>query len=684
MGIRATLVRSALLAVAVAAARSEAASLTVSSADQLCTPLAITCTIGDVVTVIDGSTLDFGIRHVDLIDKGRLHSGSGGMNIRCESFHAYGSTDGAAIYAKETVDGLSQGGFVSIEATKGCSDAEAHCLEESDCSLGACGVRRCSLRKTHLCNGDADCTFGTCMANRRCSLSAQHRCNTNGDCSYGTCPTQATCPSLASGPQWPDGVVPCDENADCEFGSCSRGSGVLDLDAIVSVAADVPGVFLLRAAGPVTLHRDVEATAGAGESGGDLEIESLDGDVTMLGGLHATGAAGGSLRIDAGGRVEIDGDVDIRGGAEGGGELDVRSKGGFLLTGRLLASSMTTGGEGGRLFLASDEDVVFDASGLTATATQVQLHGADGPYWTEGGSGGELIVDAGRDIVIGSPSRLSLRGALPDGIGGTLDMVAGRDLLFDGIVEAAAASSWSTGGLVVLEGVRDARFTSGSRVDLSGGGQGNGGSFFLVAGNEALFDGVVDIRGGNFQESDGDIDVSACSLRVGPNADLEVRAPGADNILAGADHLVIEAGAKLFSKTGDNELRYRSAAHPPIVSGSLTPVAKLVLDPDLPTCGCGDGLPDEGEECDGGPSPYAMGRACRDDCTRIPYGHPTDSKGPLPATADVLFTLRASLSGSPCDLRVCDADGSGHVSVRDVLRLLRASVGVATSLDCPA
>ena len=38
----------------------------------------------------------------------------------------------------------------------------------------------------------------------------------------------------------------------------------------------------------------------------------------------------------------------------------------------------------------------------------------------------------------------------------------------------------------------------------------------------------------------------------------------------------IEAGAKLFSKTGDNELRYRNAAHPPIVSGSLTPVAKLV------------------------------------------------------------------------------------------------------------
>lgn len=682
MGIRAKVVRSALLAVAVASGRSEAASLTVSAADQLCTPLAISCTIGDDVTVIDGSTLDFGIRRVDLIDKGRLHSGSGGMNIRCGSFHAYGSTDAAAISAKASDAGFSQGGFVHIEATKGCSDAEAHCENDGNCQLGICGVRRCANRNGRLCDADADCELGTCLANRRCSGATTNRCLSNADCSFGPCSTQATCPRLAAGPEWPDGAVPCDEDADCDLGVCDRGSGAIDLDATVNVAGDVPGVLFLEAEGPVTLHRTVEADAGPDEAGGSLAMISRGSDVRLLGGLHATGISGGDFEAEAFGDIEISGEVDVRGGQDGGGVIDVEAGGSIVVTGRLMASSMTSGGNGGWLDLFAGEDVVMDASGLPSAATQVMLHGADGPEWAEG-SGGQFFAEAERDVVVVGPSRISLRGALPEGLGGAVEFLAGRDVHVHTIVEASTPATNSGGGSMGLLAGRNLTLLAGSKADLSGGSQGSGGSFYAQAGEEAVIDGAIDVRGG-FPDSFDNLDVAACAVRVGPNADVEVRSPGGGSTFSGAESLVVEAGAKVFSKTGENELRYRSAAHPPIVSGSLTPAAKLILDPNLPTCGCGDGLPDEGEECDGGPSPYTMGRACRDDCTRIACGHPTDSKGPLPATADVLFTLRASLSGSPCDLRVCDADGSGHVSVRDVLRLLRASVGVATSLDCPA
>lgn len=686
MGTGAKLVWIPLLAavavMTVASGRSEGASLTVSSADQLCTPLAIACTIGDDVTVIDGSTLDFGIRPVALFDKGKLHSGSGGMTILCGSFHAYGSTVGAAITAKSSDGGFSQGGFLSIRATKGCSEAEVHCEGDGGCQLGTCGVRRCTGRKTRLCGADADCELGTCLANRRCSGASTTRCSSNADCMFGSCSTQASCPRLAEGPDWPDGVVPCDQDADCDLGVCDRGDGGIDLDAAVNVAGDLPGGLFLEAEGTITLHRTVEADAGPDESGGSLAMVSKGGDVKLLGGLHATGISGGDFEAEAFGDIEISGEVDVRGGRDGGGVIDVEAGGSILVTGRLMASSMTSGGNGGWLYLVAGEDVVLDASGLPSAATQVMLHGADGPEWAEG-SGGEFFAEAERDVVVVGPSRISLRGALPEGLGGVVEFLAGRDVHVHSIVEASTPATASVGGTMGMLAGRNLNLESGSKVDVSGGSHGSGGTFYARAGEEAVIDGAIDVRGGFPYDLDN-LDVAACSVRVGPDADIEVRSPGGGSTFAGAESLVIEAGAKLFSKTGDNELRYRSASHPPIVSGSLTPVAKLILDPDLPTCGCGDGLPDDGEECDGGPSPYTMGRACRDDCTRIHCGRPTDSKGPLPSTADVLFTLRASLAGSLCDVRVCDADGSGHVSVRDVLRILRASVGVPISFDCPA
>ena len=689
MGTRATVLWISFLAVVVAmtvaTGRSEGASLTVSSADELCTPLAISCTISDDVTVIDDSTLDFGIRRVELIDKGKLQSGSLGMTILCGSFHAYGSTDGAAISAKSSDDdGFSYGGFLLIDATKGCSDAEAHCQSNDDCQLGTCGVRRCARRNTLLCGADADCEIETCLANGRCSESTSNRCLSNADCSVGPCSTQLSCPRLVKGPGWPDDVVPCNADADCDFGVCDRGDGGIDLDAVVDVAGDQPGGLFLHAEGPVILHRSVEADGAPNEFGGSLEFLSRGSDVRLLGDLHLTGNLGGDFLAEAFGDIEIAGVVDARGGGWDGGVIDVEAGGSILVTGSLLASSMKSGGRGGWVDLYADEDVVLDASGLPATAIQVALQGADGGRWPDG-SGGELRAVAGRDVIVVGPSRIALNGVLPKGLGGSVGFIGGRDVFLHSIIESSTPATSGEGGRMDMLAGRKLNLQSGSRIDLSGGPRGKGGVFFAQAGEEAVIGGVIDIRGGSSDSEVRGIDVASCSVRVGPDADFEVGTPGGGSRFSGADSLIVEAGATVFSATGDNELRYRSAAHPPLVSGTLTPAAKLILDPNLATCvrGCGDGLPDDGEECDGGAFPYKMGRACRDDCTRIHCGYPTDSKGPLPSIADVLFTLLASISGATCDLRVCDADGSGHLTARDALLLLRATVGLPESLDCP-
>jgi len=85
--------------------------------------------------------------------------------------------------------------------------------------------------------------------------------------------------------------------------------------------------------------------------------------------------------------------------------------------------------------------------------------------------------------------------------------------------------------------------------------------------------------------------------------------PAGENIFAAVRGMTISgdltSGTGSTGAGGTNELRFRSQANPPVIAdGVVTPAPTLVLDPALPTCatpgapGCGNGVLDDGEECD--------------------------------------------------------------------------------------
>ncbi|MFN2376121.1 MAG: hypothetical protein ABR538_06270 [Candidatus Binatia bacterium] len=64
-------------------------------------------------------------------------------------------------------------------------------------------------------------------------------------------------------------------------------------------------------------------------------------------------------------------------------------------------------------------------------------------------------------------------------------------------------------------------------------------------------------------------------------------------------------------------------------------------------------------------------------------GAPSTRKDP-PLASDALFTLRAAVGTSDCNLCECDTNDDGQVTASDALRVLKAAVGqVGVDLDCP-
>ncbi|HYC54761.1 MAG TPA: hypothetical protein VEL28_07470, partial [Candidatus Binatia bacterium] len=200
------------------------------SADDVCAPAADPCNITVEVDVVNNSTLDFGTRTVNVTGGGRFDFGSGNGTILLGKLLT--NTAGAAINARGpgVQPDTQESGLVQIEARRECSAGERSCVGLSDCQLGACNTRRCSLKSTRTCTSDTSCQLGTCNPPqtpnaRRCSLNVQTRCSSNADCQLGTCPAQLTCAGEAETP------VNCASDTECDFGTCSVGEGTIDINS---------------------------------------------------------------------------------------------------------------------------------------------------------------------------------------------------------------------------------------------------------------------------------------------------------------------------------------------------------------------------------------------------------------------------------------------------------------------
>ena len=89
---------------------------------------------------------------------------------------------------------------------------------------------------------------------------------------------------------------------------------------------------------------------------------------------------------------------------------------------------------------------------------------------------------------------------------------------------------------------------------------------------------------------------------------------------------------------------------------------------------CGDGVVQEGQECDGEPF-------CRPDCTLYRCGAPSQRRDV--SASGALGVLRAAVGSAVCDRCVCDVDGNGRTTARDALASLSRAVGLPVDLRCP-
>jgi len=101
---------------------------------------------------------------------------------------------------------------------------------------------------------------------------------------------------------------------------------------------------------------------------------------------------------------------------------------------------------------------------------------------------------------------------------------------------------------------------------------------------------------------------------------------------------------------------------------------------------CGDAIINGAEQCDDGDTLYSFGDYCGSNCSCVPCGQPTAPEAPEtdgPTASDALFTLKAAVGSTTCDVRVCDVNSSATVTVTDALAILRTAVGQPLELNCP-
>ena len=532
------------------------AAAQVSNADQICPASADPCVITQQIDVADGALLDFGLRAVEIRPGGGLLVGSGTVTLRCGRFSTFvGGTQ--VINARGSVlGGGSAGGTLTIEVRGTCSGAPSRrCIRSADCRLGAC--------------------LGTFCRN--------------------------------------DPTVPCSSDMECDFGMCEGPGATFDLDGKIRASADEPGSVTIAAVGDVTIGALVTTSSTNIDSdGGDIDIESTAGSLTVDGRIEADGGAnsgGGSVTLGAGTSVTFNTSVTSNGGDFGGGSIDVLAGADIVVSALLSATSTVLGGDGGSIDVSAGRDLVIGPTGELRASGHADATGF-------AGFGGDFTLEAGRNATIANGARLVVEGSRPDGDGGFVDILVDGDVSFAGTISARARGS-------------------------QGGG--------------------------------GEVTVDACGVFFESTALVDVGGDGGDTDLTGHDTIELASGSQILADalTGSHTISYRRADRPPVLAGTIDPLPTVTLRPALSACAtCGNARLEEGETCDDGG--VVAGDGCSGDCqletciAQTP-GYPQvplcdDGQG---CTMDVCEVSSGNCShtlscddGIPCTVDSCDGTGS--------------------------
>jgi hypothetical protein len=248
------------------------------------------------------------------------------------------------------------------------------------------------------------------------------------------------------------------------------------------------GAILVRAGGSITiggrlLSENRGTTAAGGlidlRAGGDITVASTSA-VRARGGADSDG--GGEIDLTANGNILVRTKLDVS--ALDGGFVELRA-GGTVTLSEADASGGGDAGSGGCI------DVVGGAGTLIEGA--LAANGATGTFMT-GGCGGLICLDGDAGtLTIASAASVSANGASPDGGGGQVSLLSRVATVVNGTVEARGPTGETCGGDVCIETGLDATVNGTALLDVSGGDA--GGTMEIIAGRDVTINGDLDLRG---------------------------------------------------------------------------------------------------------------------------------------------------------------------------------------------
>ena len=390
--------------------------------------------------------------------------------------------------------------------------------------------------------------------------------------------------------------------------------------ARIDLSADaIAGSMTLNAQTGITVTGDLIADANTPDgSGGTITLVTVAGDVMVSGSLSVQGgsnADGGSIFIQAAGKVDLSQVVDISGGDFGAGELDITAGGDAFVRQDINAAGGGLSGDGGTLSVGAGGNITMLGQ-FNGTASGSSVEG--------GGSGGDVELSADQNITVSG--MIDLTGGFPDGEGGTFVVDSGGSFTQTQFVNLLGNGIDGCGGSVDVRAGRDATM---GRLDVSGGSCGAGdigvqalgtlttpvqiigdgtsgisaGAIIALQGRDVVTNDLVRANGGSMAPG-GVITLQGCNVTV--NQSSEIRALGitGSNTIKGSGQITIR-GKMTTAPGGTNTIVYRDPALPPMITGQVNPAPTKTVDSTLPACpgetaACGNGTLDPGEECDDG------------------------------------------------------------------------------------
>jgi filamentous hemagglutinin family protein len=378
----------------------------------------------------------------------------------------------------------------------------------------------------------------------------------------------------------------------------AEGAEALNVGELVGRHASIYGTAL-RNAGAVNADR-VTVT----ESGGIVLHASRDATLEASSRVSAGGAQGGSVRIEAGGTLLVDGVVAARGASGRGGDVQLLGERVGLVGN---ASVDVSGATGGGSILAGGDYQGANAAVRNAARTYVGPEATLRADATERGDGGKVIVWA--DAATRYAGAASARGGAAGGDGGLIEVSGKQYLDFQGTADTRAPRG-ATGTLLL----DPADISITNTVDVPAGGSFVGGQFGGATGTATITWATIDaqLAGNNVVittsgaggAGGGDITVAAASPVLNHANDLWLVAHDAITV-NGAITNTGTGGLRLYSGWNGVAFTYPTAptlaasttaditVNAPISFGGSVLMAAsdaITVNRDILTSGAGSGI----------------------------------------------------------------------------------------------